>query len=202
LALVGKAYMAFQLNRSLKNSVILMKKNTIYIIVAVLVIVIIIAGAAAYLLTNNGGSGTTPTPTPSATPVPTVIGASTLQFNVNQTGTAGTVTYMFSAKNLNTTTLIVRMDILGGSAGNYSYIVDTSAQKAYSNINNAATWTSDDWPTDYAMVITPFNDYVTHLADNWNGSDLTYTYTSTTGTILIYSICPNPTLTTSLFATS
>ncbi len=92
-----------------------MNKKTMYLIVAVLVIVIIIAGAAAYLLSNNGGGGgTTPTPTPSATPVPTVVGASTLQLNVNETGSAGTVTYMFSAKNLNTTTLVVRMDILGG----------------------------------------------------------------------------------------
>jgi hypothetical protein len=179
-----------------------MNKNTMYIIVAVLVVIIIIAGAAAYLLSNGGGGGTTPTPTPSATPVPTVVGASTLQINVNETGSAGTVTYMFSAKNLNTTTLVVRMDILGGSAGNYSYIVNTGAQKAYSNINNGATWTSDSWPTDYTMVVTPFNDYVTHLADNWNGKDLTYTYTSSTGTILIYNICPNPTLPDSLFATS
>ena len=134
--------------------------------------------------------------------MPTVVGASTLQINVNETGSSGTVTYMFSAKNLNTSTLIVRMDIPGGSAGNYSYIVDTGAQKAYSSIDNGATWTLDDWPTDYSMVITPFNDYVTHLADNWNGSDLTYTYTSSTGTILIYGICPNPTLPDSLFATS
>ena len=179
-----------------------MNKNTIYIIVAVLVVIIIIAGAAAYLLSNGGGGGTTPTPTPSATPVPTVVGASTLQINVNETGSAGTVTYMFSAKNLNTSTLVVRMDIPGGSAGNYSYIVDAGAQKAYSSTNNGATWTSDDWPTDYAMVVTPFNNYVTQLADNWNGSDLTYTYTSSTGTILIYNICPNPTLPDSLFATS
>jgi hypothetical protein len=163
-----------------------MNKKTIYIIVAVLVVIIIIAGAAAYILmNNNGGGGTNATPTPAPTSVPTVVGASTLQINVNETSSAGTVTYMFSAKNMNTTTLVVRMDILGGSAG-----------------NNGATWTSDDWPTDYAMVITPFNNYVTQLADNWNGSDLTYTYTASTGTILIYNICPNPTLPTSLFATS
>ena len=180
-----------------------MNKKTIYIIVAVLVVIIIIAGAAAYILmNNNGGGGTNATPTPAPTSVPTVVGASTLQINVNETSSAGTVTYMFSAKNMNTTTLVVRMDILGGSAGNYTYIVDTSAQKASSNINSGATWTSDDWPTDYAMVITPFNNYVTQLADNWNGSDLTYTYTASTGTILIYNICPNPTLPTSLFATS
>jgi len=176
-----------------------LNKKTIYIIVAVLVIVIIIAGAAAYLLMNNG-TGTSPTPTP--TPVPTVVGASTLQINVNETGSAGTVTYLFSAKNLNTTNLVLRMEIPGGSAGNYTYIINTGAQKAYSSVDNGATWTSDDWPTDYAMAVTPFNDYVTHLADNWNGSDLTYTYTSSTGTILIYGISPNPTLPDSLFATS
>jgi uncharacterized protein (UPF0333 family) len=181
-----------------------MNKNTMYLLVAVLVIVIIVAGAAAYILMGNGGSGTNATPTPAPTTVPTVVGASTLQINVDETGSAGTVTYMFSAKNMNTgaSNLVVRMDIPGGSAGNYTYIVDEGAQKAYSSFDNGATWTSDDWPTDYAMVITPFNDYVTHLADNWNGSDLTYTYTSSTGTILIYDICPNPTLSDSLFSTS
>lgn len=179
-----------------------MNKKTIYIVVAVLVVIVVIAGAAAFLYWNGGGGGTTPTPTPTATPVPTVVGASTLQINVNETGSAGTVTYMFSAKNVNTTSLVLRMDIPGGSAGNYSYIIDTGAQKAYLSVDNGATWTSDDWPTDYAMAVTPFNDYVTHLADNWNGSDLTYTYTSSTGTILIYGIRPNPTLPDSLFATS
>lgn len=178
-----------------------MNKKTTYIIVAVLVIVIVVAGAAAYLLMNNGGGGgTTPTPTPA----PTVVGASTLQINANVTDSTGTLTYMFSAKNMNSDTshLIVRMDIIN-SAGNYTYVVDTGQEKAWLSLDNGATYTQEtDYAGDNTMVVTAFNDYVTNLEGHWNGSDLTYSYTSGASTILIYDICPNPTLADSLFATS
>ncbi len=86
-----------------------MNKNTMYLVVAVL-IVIIVVGVAGYMLLNNGGTddtNATPTPGPSAT----VVGASTVQFSVNETTTAtgDLVGYSFACKNYNTATEVVRV---------------------------------------------------------------------------------------------
>ena len=90
-----------------------MNKNTMYIIVAVLVIVIIVAGAAAYILMNNNGNGgTNATPTPSPTTAPTVVGASSLQFTVDETTNGATpVTYNYAVKNFNASNEMLRVDI-------------------------------------------------------------------------------------------
>ena len=179
-----------------------MNKNTIYIIVAVLVVVIVIAGAAAYLLTNNGGNGgTTPTPTPSPTPAPTVVNATTLQFSVNETTNGALVTYNSAAKNVNTTSEVLRLDIPGGSIGNYSYIINLSTSKSSFSSDNGATWATSDFNADSAYIVA-FADFQTKLI-GWNGSDATYSYTASNGaSIVIYDIHVNPTLADSLFATS
>ncbi len=200
----GKAYIKFPLNAIQKISVIKLNKNTMYLIVAVLVIVIVIAGAAAYLLSNNGNGGTT-NPTPTPVPTVSVADATTLQFNLAETSSFGTLNYMFSAKNMNSDTshIVVRMDIIDPSA-NYTYVVDTGQEKAWLSLDDGATWTVEaDYTADYTMVVTAFNDYITNLEANWNGSDLTYTYTASSGsTILISNISLNPTLPELLFATS
>jgi hypothetical protein len=191
---------------SQKNSVISMNKKTIYIIVAVLVVVIVVAGAGIWLM-YGGGGGTSPTPTP--TPVPTVVGATTLQFNVNETTSGQLVTFQYAFDNLtwdgtniNMTNAVVRLDIPGGSLGNYSYIFNVAELKSWSSTDNGVTWTQDDFASDWAGWSPLFSDYLTHLV-NWNGSDLTYSYTATSGsTEVIYDIRPNPTLPASLFATS
>ena len=177
-----------------------LNKKTIYIIVAVLVVVIVIAGAAAYLLTNNGGNGgTTPTPTPSPTPAPTVVNATTLQFSVNETTSGVPLKYNFAAKNVNTTTEVMRMDILD-SAGNYSYIINLGTSTSFLKINDGA-WAASDFNTDSAAYIVAFSDYQTALI-NWNGQDATYSYTTASSSIVISAIHVNPTLEDSLFATS
>jgi hypothetical protein len=181
-----------------------MNKKTIYIIVAVLVVVIVVAGAAIILYYSGGGGGT-PTPTP----VPTVVGAATLQFNVNETTNEQLVIYQYAFKdlswdgtNVNMTNAVVRLDIPGGSLGNYSYIFNAAELKSWSSADNGVTWTQGDFTVDWPQWSPFFNDYLTHLV-NWNGSDLTYSYTATSGSsLVIYDIYPNPTLPASLFATS
>jgi hypothetical protein len=182
-----------------------MNKKTIYIIVAVLVVVIIVIGTAIILMNIGGGGGGTPSPTP----VPTVVGATTLQFNVNETTSGQLVTYQYAFKDLswngtthNTANAVVRLDIPGGSLGNYSYIFNAAELKSWSSVDNGVTWTQDDFAVDWPQWSPLFNDYVTHLV-NWNGIDLTYSYTATSGaSLVIYDISPNPTLPASLFATS
>ena len=185
-----------------------MNKQTIYIIVAVLVVIIVIAGAAAYILMNNGGNGgTTPTPTPSPTPALTVVDASTLQFDVAETTNGATLNYAFASKNVNSSTQVVRMDILSSTA-NYSYIIDIAAGTSFTSIDNGATWTASTtgFATDSAYVVA-FADYQTALV-NWDGHSATYSFTTTETMppagrgIVISAIHVNPTLASSLFATS
>ena len=177
-----------------------MNKKTIYIIVAVLVVIIVIAGAAAYILMNNGGNGgTTPTPTPSPTPALTVVDASTLQFSVAETTNGVTLNYNFAAKNVNTTTEVMRMDIID-TAGNYSYVIDLGTSKSSLKINDGA-WSASDFNTDMSYIVA-FADYQTALV-NWDGHAATYSYTAPSGaSIVISALHVNPTLADSLFATS
>jgi hypothetical protein len=178
-----------------------MNKQTTYIIVAVVAIVIIIAGAAAYVLMNNGGSsGTNATPTPTPAPL-SVAGATSLQFTVEETTSGGSpVTYNYATRNFNSTTEEIRVDIPGGSAGNYSFIVKLADSTSFMSLDNGVTWTASSFATDAAYA-TALNDYVTALY-NWNGHDATYTYTSGTKTNVISAIHVNPSLPNSLFATS
>ena len=168
-----------------------------YIIVAVLVVVIIIAGAAAYVLSTNSGSSNNTSPTPTPAPA-SVVNASTLQFVVNETTNGANVTYNFTAKNVNTTTLVLRVDIPGGSSGNYSYILDVSQQKSWLSTDNGVTWTASVYNTDWETFGLKWYNYSNALV-MWNGVDQTYTYDAST---LIYCIAVNPTLPASEFATS
>jgi hypothetical protein len=177
-----------------------MNKKTIYIIVAVLVVIIIIAGAAVYIL-GIGGIGGQPTPTPTPTPTPvTVVGATSLQFTVDETTSGAFVTYNYAVRNFNASNEEIRVDIPGGSAGNYSYIIKLSDSTSFLSLDNGVTWTASTFATDenYATLL---NDYVTNLY-SWNGQDATYTYASGSITNVISAIQVNPTLADSLFATS
>jgi hypothetical protein len=179
-----------------------MNKKTMYLIVAVLVIVIIVAGAAAYILMNNGNGGTNATPTPAPTTAPTVVGASSLQFTVQET-TSGTspVTYDYAVKNFNASNQMLRVDIPGGAAGNYSYIIKLADSTSYLSVDNGVTWTSSDFATDATNFGTLLNNYVIELA-NWNGHDATYSYTAGQISNVISALHVNPPLEDSLFATS
>jgi hypothetical protein len=179
-----------------------MNKKNMYLILAVLVIVIIIAGAAAYvLMNNNGDGGTNATPTPLPTTVPTVVGASSLQFTVQETTSGGSpVTYNYAVKNFNASNEMLRVDIPGGSAGNYSYIIKLADSTSFLSIDGGATWTASDFGTD-ASFATSLNNYVTELA-NWNGHDATYSYTAGQISNVISALHVNPPLEDSLFATS
>jgi hypothetical protein len=178
-----------------------MKKTTMYALVAIIVIVIIIAGAAAYILMGNNGGSTNATPTPAPTAAPTVVGASSLQFTVDETTSGGSpVTYNYAVKNFNASDEMLRVDIPAGSAGNYSYIIKLADSTSFLSIDNGVTWTASDFATDAAFA-TSLNDYVTALID-WNGHDATYTYTAGDITNVISALHVNPDLPDSMFATS
>ncbi len=175
-----------------------MNKKAMYAIVAV-VIIIIVVGIAAYVLLNNntgGTGGTSPTPTAPAS----VTGASTLQFNSNLTSQGTTIVHKWAGKNIHTDNLTIRVDVMGGAAGNYSYILDTGQQKSSTSVNGGA-WTASDYTIDWNAFGPEWNDYLSHFA-NWSGTgDVSYTNQAGEGVVL-YNISVNPTLPDSTFATS
>jgi hypothetical protein len=178
-----------------KNSVIQLKKNMMYILVAVLVVVIIIAGAAAYLLYGGGGGGTT---NPTATPNPTVtVGdASTLTFSANVTTSGQTITYTWAGKDIHSMP-VIRVDFMG-----YSYLLDSGKEKAWSSTDNGATWTADNFATQWASWSQQWSSNVDELTPgHWSGSgDYTFTDLTTGGTITLFNIVINPTIPESTFA--
>jgi hypothetical protein len=171
-----------------------MNKKTIYIVVAIIVVVLVV-GVAGVILLGNNGSTTNPTPTP--TPPATVVGASALTFNVNQTTGGATVTYQYTCKNFNSSTEVIRVDIPGGSSGNYSYIINAGDQTSWSNANGGA-WTKDK--TFDSTFAVDFTGYANKLAAAGSINDLSYT--SGSDTITIYCVAVNPTIADSLFATT
>jgi hypothetical protein len=161
-----------------------MNKKTIYAIVAVIVVVLVVGIAGYILLYGNlgNGGGTTPTPTPTPD---TIVGASTVQFSVNETTNGATVIYNFACKNYNTSTELIRVDI-PSDTGNYSYILNAGEQKSWSNVDG--TWTQDSAfdPGSFAMA---FTNYANKLADQGNINDLTYTADG--NTYIIYCVAVN-----------
>ena len=91
-----------------------MNRKTLYILVAVLVVVIVAAVAGVLLLNTQPVS---------------VANATSLEFTVNVTTQGTTTTLAFYGKNIGTSNLTIRLDILGGASGNWSYILDTGQEE-------------------------------------------------------------------------
>ncbi len=170
-----------------------MNRKAIYILTAVLIIVIV-GVVAGVLLLNNGGSNGVNKPV-------SVADATSLEFMANVT-TQGSivVTHACYGKNIGTSNLTVRIDVLGGESGNWSYILDTGQQKSWNNTNYGA-YASSNFTADWAFWGTSWTNFVTNLK-NWSGTG-DYSYTSASGyPVTIYNITVNPKLSDSLFQTS
>lgn len=176
---------------------IILNKKTIYIVVVVIVVILIVGVAGVMLLNNNGNGGTTnPTASPTPSPAATIIGANTLQFKVDDS--AANVFYTYKAKNFNTSTEVLRVDMNLGASGNYSYIIDLGQGKSWSSTNAGTTWTaSTDFAGDCTNYATPYYSYVAKIAEQTSTADFAYS-----STVAISCIAVNPSFDASVFATS
>ena len=176
-----------------------MNKKTVYFLVAVLVVVVIVAAVAGVYLLYSGGSNTGNSNSGNTQPV-SVANATSLEFTANITSQGITVTHVFYGKNMGTSNLIVRFDILGGESGNWSYILDTGQQKSW-NCTNNGDWGSSNFTADWNFWGNSWTNLVTNLK-NWSGTG-DYSYTSSSGyNVTIYSIKVNPELSDSIFQVS
>lgn len=163
-----------------------------------MVIVIVAAGVGIYLFmgTGDGGGGGG-----GGENTYTVANATSLQFEANVTSQGYTIPYKLAGKNLNSTNLTLRIDLLGGESGNYSYILNAGDETAWEAVNGVWTDKSSDFLAQWASWGTEWTNYVDALA-NWSGTG-DYTYTAANGdAITVYNITVNPTLVDSLFQPS
>ena len=165
------------------------------VIVAIVVIIIVVAGIAAYVLYSGGGGEPEATPTPtSSSPVE---GATSMRFDVNATVEGAMEIDHFTAKNLGTSNVLLRVDQTDAQGTNFIYLMNETAQTAWANFGGE--WTDDSANFDAYYWSSPLigkvalDNYMAALAD-WSG---TGDYTG--DSYVIYNIVVNPTLEDSVF---
>jgi len=170
-----------------------MNKKTIYILVAVLVVILVVGVAGVYILMNQGAGGANEETV-------NVADASSLQYNVDVTSQGTTATYKYAAKGMGTSDLMLRIDIAGGEAGDWVYILNGAEQKAWAYADGEWSEISDAFATQWDAWNPLLEGYVDNLTQ-WSGTG-EWTYTAGTEDIRIYNIEVNPTLADSVFQAS
>lgn len=166
------------------------------IIVAIIVVVIIFVGISAYFALNNrilNGNGGNWDEAPGP-----IEDANSLQFEVDLTSQGTTIKYKLSGKNLRATDMKIRIDLLGGDAGNFYYILNPGEQEAWANIDSTWIDLSDDFGAQWDSWGIAWINYVDNL-QNWTGTG-EWSYTAPNGDFIrIYNIAVNPVISDSLF---
>jgi hypothetical protein len=187
--------------------------------VLLVAIIAVAAVVAAVILMNNPNQsgisdlpGTVTSPTPSGsqptsnptssgqTPTNPLAGAQSLSFKVLYTSdTAESWGYTWSAKNLGTDNMMMRIDGTFTSADTeqMTYIINGAQQKAWMNVGGQ--WM--DLTDGFADIWSSWNDtwegYYTDFAD-WSGTG-EYAYSAGGNSVRFYDVQVNPILDDSLF---
>ena len=176
----------------------LMNRKTVFFLVAVLVVIVAAAVSGVYLLYYGGSNSGNKSPE-NTQPV-NVANATSLEFKANVTIQGVTTNLAFYGANIGTSNLKLRVDILGGEAGNWSYIIDKGQQKSWNSTNNGP-WGSSNFTADWNFWGESWTNLVANLK-NWNGTG-DYSYASSNGDFhKIYNITINSDLPDSLFQAS
>jgi hypothetical protein len=173
-----------------------MEKKMMYALVAVVVIIVVaVAVAGAYVLMNSGGGG-------GGGNTYTVANATSLQYDTDVTYQGDITHFKWAAKNVGATDMVLRLDILHGEQGNYTYILNGGDQTAWVAVNGTWTDYSSDFTNQWNLWMGTGKQWTGNMnaLANWSGTgDYTYTGSTTNSTIRIYNIAINPTLADSLF---
>jgi len=188
------------------------------IVVVLLLVIIIVSAVVLVVLFMKAGPSATPTPGITATPVPGITaspgsgtpspsqtnpigGANSIQFSTSYTtGTQTVYAYTYSAKNLGTPNMMMRIDgTFSGESSNMIYIINGVQQKSWVFSDGEWTDMSQMFQSQYESWNSTWQGYAADLAE-WAGTgEYTYTYPGTTETLRIYNISVNPQLSDSLF---
>jgi hypothetical protein len=170
-------------------------------IVGIVVIIIIVAGIVAYVLYSGGGEETptpTPTPTPSGSPVE---GASSITFDVNATVSGAEEFDKFTAKNLDTDGILLRVDQMDAQGNKFVYILNQTAQSVWADFGTGFIDESANYQTyaDNTLIgYVALHGYLQELA-NWSGSG-SYDFTHNSDSFVISNIFVDPSVPDSVFS--
>jgi hypothetical protein len=103
-----------------------------WVIVGIVVIIIVVAGIAAYVLYSGGGEET-PTPTPTPTSGSPVADATSMRFDVNATVEGAKEIDHFTAKNLGTSNVLLRVDQTDSQGNNFVYLMNETGQTVWAD---------------------------------------------------------------------
>jgi hypothetical protein len=176
------------------------KKAVSMVLIAVIVIVVVVVvGVAAYWALSNTGGEEGPTPTPTPTPAASIEDATSLGFKVNATIDGANGLYAFTAKNLGTSDILLRVDAVEADGSVFVYLYNQTAETAWVQFGGEWTDQSTSFTSywDGTLGYTGFSAYKAELAANWSSGD--YDYTSDSNSYHIYDIDVNPAIEDSLF---
>jgi hypothetical protein len=167
------------------------------VVVAIVVIAVVVVGVVAYYALSsggdNGGGGN------GGETVITIQNATSLSYDADVTSQGSTITYEWAGRNIGSDTLEIRVDLLGGESGNYSYILNAGDQTAWAGVNDEWTDVSSDFANQWAAWGATWTENLDALQADWSGTG-DFQYTASNGDeITIHNIALNPELADSLF---
>ena len=160
------------------------------VIVAIIVIAVVIGGIAVYVWYSGGGE----------TPVtPDIEGATSMRFDVEATVEGAVETDRFTAKNLGTSDVLLRVDQTDKDGNEFTYLMNQTGQTVWADFGTGFIDYSEDFATYWDNDLignAALDSYMTALA-NWSG---TGNYEG--DSFIISNIVVNPTLEDSVFQPS
>ncbi len=169
------------------------KKAVSWIIIGVVIIAVVVIGVVAYwALTNTGGETGG-----GGEEKPDVAGATSLQFDVTATIEGVTEEYKFMAKNIGTSSLMLRVEQKDPEGTEFKYILNQAQKKVWVYYDGAWVDLSEQFATYWDQWNPALSSYKTNL-ENWTGAG-DYEYTANGNSYKISNILVNPTLADSLF---
>jgi hypothetical protein len=172
------------------------------VIVAIVVIAVVVVGIGVYWMYYGGGGEPEPTPTPS--PTPNIQGATSISFDVEATVDDVTENIKFTAKNLGTSDVLLRVDETDAQGTQFVYLMNQTAQTAWAKFSGQWMDVSSDfstiyWSSDF-IGYTAVENHMDALVDGWTGTG-DYEYTSNGDSFVISNVSIDPSLPDSIFQT-
>jgi hypothetical protein len=163
------------------------------VIVAIIVVAVVVIGAIAAYVWYSGG---TPEATPTPEPTPDIEGATSIRFDVNATVDGNLEIDRFTAKNLGTSDVLLRVDQTDAQGNEFIYLMNQTGQTVWADFGTGFIDYSSDFATYWDNTLignAALNSYMDALA-NWSG---TGNYEG--DSYIISNIVVNPTLEDSVF---
>jgi hypothetical protein len=183
--------------RNREGTLVNKKGISMLVIVAIIVIAVVVGGIAVYWWYSGGGGEPEPTPAPT----PDIEGATSMRFDVNATIDGALEIDKFTAKNLGTSDVLLRVDQTDKDGLEFIYLMNQTGQTVWADFGTGFMDYSEDFATYWDNTLignAALDSYMDALADGWTGTG-NYEYTSNGNTFIISNIVVDPEIPDSAF---